>query len=162
MTVTVVVTGPLPSSVTNTGITLHDASVGAPLHLKFTCPVNPAPPTLIEYIALFPAATVEVDAPVVVRVKSFPEPAKATVCTPPVALSFTTKLAEREPAPVGKNATVIGQVVNAATKFPQPFDEIEKSAAFVPVIDTLDTCRTAVPALVKFAVCKSVAAAATG
>lgn len=161
-TVTVAVAAPLPFNVTNAGITSHVAAVGAPLHLKFTCPVNPAPPTLIEYIALLPAGTVELDALVVVRVKSLPEPARATVCTPPVALSFTTRLAEREPPPVGKNATTIGQLVSAATEVPQPLEEIEKSAAFVPEIDTLDNCRIAVPALIKFAVCNGAADDVTG
>ena len=67
-------------------------------------------------------------------------------------MSLTVSVADRAPVAAGENATTIWQFENAATDVPQPLEEIEKSDAFVPPIETFDICRAALPALDKVAV----------
>jgi len=63
-----------------------------------------------------------------------PVPLKLTVCGLPGSLSRMTRVADRTPAAVGLNATVIVQLASPAMLPPavQELDSIAKSSAFVP------------------------------
>jgi hypothetical protein len=72
----------------------------------------------------------------------------ATICGPPVTLSVTVTDAERAPAAVGANVTLIVQAPEAKTVNPQVFVSA-KSPGFVPVIVMLEIDRTPIPGFVK-------------
>lgn len=69
-----------------------------------------------------------------------PVPDRATVCDPPVVLSKTFKVAERDPVAAGVKVTVKRQVASGFTvpEVGQVLDALSlKSLAFVPVMVTL-------------------------
>jgi hypothetical protein len=83
VTLTVAVAAVLPLNVTEAGETAQVASVGAPLHVKATFPLNPVPPVNdMGYVAVAPADTVA-DVPEsplpVAKVRSAPVPLSITV-----------------------------------------------------------------------------------
>jgi hypothetical protein len=73
-----------------------------------------------------------------------PVPVRATVCGDPLALSVMLTLAVNDAADRGVNVTLMRQLPPGATEDPQLLF-CEKSAAFVPVIEMLETDRAAVP-----------------
>ena len=72
---------------------------------------------------------------------SIPVPVSVTDCGLPAELSETVTEAERAPAAVGANVTMIVQVPDAGTLDPQLF-VCPKSPGFVPVMVMLEIART--------------------
>lgn len=74
----------------------------------------------------------------------FPVPDSDTVCVPDAALSVTFNVADREPLAAGLNATLIVQLLPAASELPQ-FELGVKSDALVPVTARLIGVSAVVP-----------------
>ena len=79
-----------------------------------------------------------------------PVPVSVAVSVMPADSTFSVALSA--PSRLGVNTTVIVQFVPAATA-PQPFDVTLKSAAFVPVNTTDDTCAAKLELFVQVKVC---------
>jgi hypothetical protein len=110
VTLTVAVAGVVPLNVTDAGETVQAASAGAPLQVRATFPINPAPPVNDRgYVAVAPAATVAIvpEPPgTVTTVKSTPVPRSATVCGRSV-LGSTVRVPMRLSPVVGEKVTDI-------------------------------------------------------
>jgi hypothetical protein len=81
-----------------------------------------------------------------------PVPVRATFCGLPAALSVILTLADRVPAAVGLNVTLMEQFAPAATLPPHVL-VCAKSPAFAPAIEMLAIVSVAVPVLDRFTIC---------
>src|SRR5579884_2564043 len=149
----VMVSGPVPElvSVTVTGPFVEPIFVVAnAARLQFEA-VEPLPhvPVPLASAAVGTATPVPLKDAFWVAPETFP------------ALSVKVRLAPREPAAVGLNATETvqvgcGEVTVAASVVPQVFEVMMKSPAFAPVSAMPEMFRTSVPALVRVTFCAAV------
>jgi hypothetical protein len=133
-------------------VALLDAHATITLSLSLAVP--PIAEASSEYVAVPPAATVAVVAPLgaAPALKSSPLPISVAVCGAPVALSATEIVADRAPVAPGLNTTLIMHEDAAATLGVQLSVSV-KSEAFVPANEMPLTVNAPFPLFVSLIAC---------